>query len=292
MTWLAAIALFVVGAAGFGVLYGRRARRRKDRPPVVAEDLAARVEAAAKAFVDAEPWLPSADPDAPAGAVAIEAALIANDPKLALEAAETMLAADPTNAPARPWLAWALVANGQPGAALAAIATERGGRLAAYVHARALHLAFEHGAGAIGALPPLITTADLAVMTLARGRGSAAWLQGNESSELTATQVRGAVAEHREVTATALGLALDALATAPGFADGAYLVARLAVKAGALVPARDLFAAVAPRITGRPEAESFARDLRDLDEPDAAVAAAKLAPVPESAKRSRKLRVI
>jgi len=104
--------------------------------------------------------------------------------------------------------------------------------------------------------------------------------------------VRGAVAEHREVTARCLGLALDALAAAPGFAEAGYLVARLAIKAGALAPGRAMFAAVAPRMTGRPDAEGLARDVRDLDDPDAAVQAAKQAPVPESAKRSRRLRVL
>ena len=300
MTWLAAIAIAVVCLAGFGVIYARRARRRRDRPPVLAADLAARVTAAARAFAGAEPWHPSAD-NAPEGAVAVEAALIANDPKRALEAAETMVAAAPGHDLPRHWLAWALVANGQPAAAIGALddrvelaILHVGGpyRLGRYVRARAEHLAFEHGAGAIGALPPLVTTADLAVMTLARGRGSAAWLQGAQEVQLSAEQVRAAVAEHREVTARCLGDALAALADLPGFADAAYLVARLAIKAGALGPARAMFDAVAPRIAGRPDAESFARDLRDLDDPEAAVAAAKQAPVPESAKRSRSLRVL
>ena len=292
MTWLAAIAIFVVGAAAFGVTYGRRARRRRDRPPVLAVDLAERVQAAAAAVVRATPWHPSSDPDAPPGAVAVEAALIAGDPRQALDAAEAMIAADPASEAARAWLAWALVANGQPDAALATLDRAPGDRLAGYVRARATHLAFEHGAGAIGALPPLITTADLAIMTLARGRGSAAWLQGAQDVQLSAEQVRAAVAEHRELTARCLGLALDALAAAPGFAEAGYLVARLAIKAGALAAGRAMFDAVAPRMVGRPEAEGLDRDRRDLDDPDAAVAAAKQPPVPESAKRSRRLRVL
>jgi hypothetical protein len=282
---LVVLAVLVVGGAGFGLLYGRRARRRKHAPPAIAADLAERVRHATRAFVDAPPWQPSTA-SAPDGAVAVEAALIAGDPKRALDAAEAMLVA---GVDARSWLGWALVANGQ---AEAALASGSDSALGAYVAARAAHLAFEQQAGARGAIPPLVTTADLAVMTLARGRGSAAWLQGAEEVNLSADQVRGAVAEHRSVTARCLGEALVALSLAPGWADAAYLVARLAVKAGLLEAGRDLFAAIAPRIAGRPDAEAFARDQRDLADPEGAVAAAKRAPVAEAAVRSRSLRVL
>jgi hypothetical protein len=141
-------------------------------------------------------------------------------------------------------------------------------------------------------MPPLITTADLAVLTLASGRGAATWLRGTTEAELSATQARAAIAEHRVITARCLARALDALEAAPGFADAAYLVARLGVKAGLLAQARALFDAVASRMPGRPEAEAFARDRKDLADPQAAVAAAKLAPVPTTAKRSRSLKVI
>jgi hypothetical protein len=133
------------------------------------------------------------------------------------------------------------------------------------------------------------------VVTLASGRGAATWLTGATDVQLTADQVRAAIAEHREVTARCLALALDALDAAPGFADAAYLVARLAVKAGLVGAARDLFAALAHRIAGRPDADAFARDRRDLDDPASVVAAAKVPPPPPAsgkAKRSRSLRVL
>jgi hypothetical protein len=226
---------------------------------------------------------------------------------------------------ARVWLAWALCANGQATAALDQLGHCDAGRttgrtddadnvaidagrttgqsddarpgaavrvLSIYVRARAEHLMFEHAAGASEPVPPLVTTADLAVVTLASGRGAATWLKGTTDVELSATQARTAIAEHRELTARCLARALEALEAAPGFADAAYLVARLAVKAGLLAPARALFEAAALRMAGRPDADAFERDRKDLADPAGAVAAAKTPPLPGKAKRSRSLKVI
>ena len=295
MIWALLAAL--VGAASVGgMIYASRHARLRHPPALVAADLAERVVAAARAFTAAEPWLPSSVGDAPAAA-AIEAALIAGDAKRALEAAEAAVAAEPGVVAPRVWLAWALVANAQPRAALRVLDANGAsegpdGPLGAYVRARAEHQLFEHGSGAIGALPPLITTADLAIVTLARGKGSAAWLAGSTDVQLSSDQVRAAMREHRETTARCLTDALDALAAAPGFADAAYLVARLAVKAGAVEPARALFDALAPRISGRPDADAFARDRADLDDPSRAVTAAKQQPVVSTAKRSTRLKVL
>jgi len=337
---LAALLLVVASASTIAVIHRLRRRRRAEAAGVsvvVSEDLAARLAVATRAFAAAPPWQPSSAADAPAAAAAIEAALIAGEPRRALEAAESALAAAPEDRAARVWLAWALCANGQPTAALdqlvslaavpdlpgagavspsgagaagaagAGVADPSGASgadppnagtvspLAAYVAARARHLRFEHGAGATGAVPPLVTTGDLAVVTLAGGRGAAAWLTGATDVQLSAAQVRAAIAEHREITASCLAGALDALDAAPGFTDAAYLAARLAVKAGLLPAARALFDAIAPRIAGRPDADAFARDLRDLDDPSGAVAAARSAPPPpagDKAKRSRRLRVL
>jgi len=315
MIWLL-LALLLLAASAATIAFVHRARRRRRaagaRPVLVPEDLAARLAAAARAFAAAAPWQPSSASDAPAAAAAIEAALIAREPRRALEAAESALAAAPGDPAARIWLAWALCANGQPAGALdqlgqlqrggvtetAAVAPSASaaaaGPLAAYVAARAAHLRFEHGAGATGAVPPLVTTADLAIVTLASGRGSATWLTGATDVQLSADQVRAAIAEHRGITARCLAGALDALDAAPGFTDAAYLAARLAVKAGLLPAARALFDALAPRIAGRPDADAFERDRRDLEDPSGAVAAAKLPPPPTSdkAKRSRSLRVL
>ncbi|MCW5805044.1 MAG: hypothetical protein KIT31_21920 [Deltaproteobacteria bacterium] len=142
-------------------------------------------------------------------------------------------------------------------------------------------------------MPALVTTADLAVVTLATGRGSGAtWLSGSAEVELSAGQVRAAIAEHRDTTARCLVRALNALALAPGFADGAYLVARLAIKAGFVADGRMMFEALAPRMLGRPDAATFERDRRDLDDPTSAVAAARTTPVAAGAKRSRSLKVL
>jgi hypothetical protein len=321
MIWLlAALLLLAASAVTIAIVQRGRRRRRGTGAVIVAADLAVRVELATRAFAAAAPWQPSSAPDTPAAAAAIEAALIAGDPRRALEAAESALAAAPADRAARVWLAWALCANGQPTAALdqlrqlqpppsddrtgpdePAAAGSTGsssaavaGPLAAYVAARAAHLRFEHGAGATGAIPPLVTTADLAIVTLASGRGAATWLTGATDVQLSADQVRAAVAEHRELTARGLAGALDALEAAPGFTDAAYLVARLAVKAGLLPAARALFDAIAPRIAGRPDADAFVRDRRDLEDPAGAVAAARSPPAPtsETAKRSKRLRVL
>lgn len=297
MIWLAlAVGLAAVSAAGIAYV-GRRSKRQA---LLVAPDLAARLEVAIDAYARAEPWQAAAATDAPAGAAAIEAALIDREPRRALEIAEGALAAGADVPPAaRVWLAWALCANGQPRAALDQLAkagvsgTSRttAGPLASYALARAEHLHFEHNHGATGAVPPLVTTGDLAVVTLARGRGSAAWLAGSTDVQLSAKQVTDAIAEHREITARCLARALDALDAAPGFTDAAYLAARLAVKAGLLAAGRRLFDAIAPRIAGRPDADAFERDRKDLADPTGAVAAARQPP-PAQGKRSRSLRVL
>ncbi len=310
---LIGVALLVLAIGILGAMLAMRGRTRA-APPLVARDLASRIASARDAVGAAEPWRPSTGTDVPDGAATIEAALIAGDVRRALETAEAALTAAPDAGPPRVWLAWALCANGQPAAALEQLgqAKQRGGAsgigtdlgaapagssgsaepLAAYVRARAEHLAFEHGTGAIGALPPLVTTADLAIVTLARGRGGAAWLTGGKETQLSSDTVLAAVGEHREITARCLGLALDALALAPGFADAGYLVARLAIKAGALVEGSAMFETMAARMAGRPDPEAFARDRQDLADPSGAVAAAKRPAVRQVAKRSRSLRVL
>jgi hypothetical protein len=244
--------------------------------------------------VDAVPWQPATAPGAPVTAAAIEAALIAREPRRALEIAESALASTPApDRGSRIWLAWALCANAQPRAALDQLAKagEPEHALAIYLAARAAHLHFEHGHGAVGAVPPLITTGDLAVVTLGRGRGGATWLTGATDVQLSAVQVSAAIAEHRDVTARCLAGVLDALDRAPGFVDAGYLAARLAVKAGLVSQAGALFEAIAPRMIGRPEADAFERDRKDLVDPAAAVAAAKQKP-PDKGQRSRGLRVL
>ena len=262
--------------------------------PVVSTDLPGRVARAADALGSADVWRPSTEDGAPDGAAAIEAALIAGEAERALAVAEAAVAAAPDAAAPRRWLGWALVASGQPAAALAELAraVRDDHPLAHYVAARAEHLAFEHAAGAQGAIPPLVTTGDLAVVTLARGRGAAAWIAGGQDRQLSAADVRGAIAEHREVTARCLDRALAALAARPGFVEAGYLAARLAVKAGALAAAHRMFDALAPKLAGRPDAEAFARDRRDLDDPKGAVAIASQPPAPPTAKRARSLRVL
>lgn len=294
MIWLGA-AVLLIGVATIGIaVAGRRARRTAG--PIVPPELAARLAAATQAFADAAPWQPAAAADAPTAAAAIEAALIACEPRRALETAEAALASSSEpdrDTASRIWLAWALVASAQPRAALDQLtkAGDADHPLAAYLAARASYLQFEHGHGATGAVPPLVTTGDLAVVTLGRGRGGAAWLTGSAEIQLSAAQVQAAIAEHREVTARCLGAALDALNRAPGFADAAYLVARLAVKAGLIAQASALFDAIAPRMLGRPDADAVARDLADLADPSRAVAAAKQKPL-DKGQRSRKLRIL
>ncbi len=294
MIWLV-VALLIGAAATVGVVYARR-RRVRPGSVIVAEDLAPRVSAATRAFKKASSWQPASASDAPEAAAAIEAALIAREPLRALQLAETALAATPDSGAQHVWLGWALCASAQPTAALDQLAQARArgidNPLAAYVGARAEHLAFEHTVGAQGPIPPLVTTADLAVVTLGRGRGGAAWLTGTAEVQLSAEEVKAAMAEHREVTARCLERALAALDREPGFVDAAYLVARLAVKAGFLTEATALFDAIAPRISGRPEVEWFERDRADLADPAAAVKAAKAKPVSPTAKRSRSLKVL
>lgn len=291
------MALGLIALAIAGLVFAGR-RRRPGSTLVVPADLGARLAAATRAFIAAPPWQPAATPDAPAAAAAIEAALIAREPRQALAIAEAALAASAVPDPGcRIWLAWALCAAGQPAAALDQLAKAGGSdhALAIYLAARATHLAFEHGHGALGAVPPLVTTGDLAVVTLGRGRGAAAWLTGAAEVQLSAAEVTAAIAEHREVTARCLAGALDALDRAPGFADAAYLAARLAVKAGLVgsagALAEALFDALVPRMLGRPDADAFERDRRDLADPSRAVAAAKHKPL-DKGQRSRSLRVL
>jgi hypothetical protein len=295
--WLV-ISLLLIGTALVFVILRQRQLSDRQADVVVPADLGRRVDAAVRALREAEAWQPAKAHEAPEAAAAIEAALIAGQPKKALEAAEAALGATPEGASARVWLAWALCANGQPQAALDQLAQARvlgatDGPLAGYVAARAEHLRFEHAAGATGPVPSIVTTADLAVVTLATGRGSGAtWLSGSADVQLSAGEVRAAIAEHRETTARCLVRALNALELAPGFADAAYLVARLAIKAGFVPGGRTMFEALAPRMVGRPDVASFERDRKDLEDPQAAVSAARTKPVAPTAKRSRSLKVL
>jgi hypothetical protein len=293
MLWFV-VALLLGVAAAVGVLYVRK-RAKRPVTVVVSSDLAKRIEAATRAFVKSAPWQPASMAGAPESAAAIEAALIAREPRRALELAETALVATSSEATAeqRVWLAWVLCANSQPAAALDQLAIAKSeGALAMYLAARAEHLRFEHAAGAVGSMPPIVTTGDLAVVTLARGRGGAAWLTGSTETQLSSAEVKAAVAEHREITARCLERALDALAKQPGFADAAYLVARLAVKAGLVEVGGALFETIAPRMEGRPDAEAFERDRRDFADPTGAVANAKIKPASPTSKRSRSLKVL
>lgn len=301
MFWFVlALAIAVLTALVIGSL-----RRRQKRPVavIVAHDLSSRLRAAIAAFDRADPWQPASSRGAPEAAAAVETALIAREPRRALELAELALHSTEGRSPdpaARVWLAWALCASGQPIAALDQLAQvdlstldDDGARaLASYVGARAEHLKFEHGVGAVEAVPPLVTAADVAVVTLGRGRGGAAWLTGGGDAQLSAAEVKAAVGEHREITGRCLEGALDALSRQPGFVDAAYLVARLAVKAGFVDEASSLFEAIAPRMVGRPELEAFERDRRDLHDPSTAVANARSKPATPSAKRSRSLKVL
>lgn len=291
------LALAVFGMFAAAML----ARRSEPREVALLPDLAPRLAAATTAFGEAVPWIPATVAGAPEGAAAIEAALIAGDADKALAAAESAMAAAPDSASTRVWLAWALCASGEPQAAIEQIEAVRPGlgdgtkALALYVEARARHLAFEHTVGATGATPPLVTMGDVTIVTLAGTRGGSAWLAGAADVKIPKEDLAVVVAEHRTATARSLALALDALDAAPGFANAAYLAARLAVKSGAVGPGRAMFEAVAPRIAGRPDADALARDLADLEDPSAAVAAAMQPappPTPPTAKRSRSLKVL
>lgn len=293
MFWLVcALAIAVLTAVVIGYL-----RHKAKRPVtlVVATDLQERIATATQAFTKAAPWQPAASIGAPEAAAAIETALIAREPRRALELAElALVATDGKTSEPRVWLAWALCANSQPIGALDQLSqTDAKGALASYVAARAEHLKFEHAVGASGSVPPLVTAGDVTVVTLARGRGGAAWLTGGmEMGQLSSQDVKAAVAEHREITARCLEAGLAALAFQPGFVDAAYLVARLAVKAGFVAEATELFEALVPRMTGRPDAEAFERDRKDLGDPIAAVAAARVKPPSPTAKRARSLKVL
>ena len=299
MSWLFAI----LGAAVLIALIAAiAARRRTPRDLILLPEHGPRIVVATRALATAPPWIP-AQTNAPDGAAAIEAALIAGDPAKALAAAEAAVAATADAPGPRVWLAWALTASGEPTAALIQLDKARGlspgaaspGPLATYIEARALHLAFELDTGATGAVPPLVTSGDVAIVTLAGARGGSAWMTGAEDVQISKEQLTSAIEAHRTATSRSLALALDALDAAPGFADAAYLVARLAVKSGAVTTGRALFDVLATRMAGRPDAEAFARDLRDLADPSGAVSAAmQPAPpaTPPSAKRSRSLKVL
>ncbi|MGE0551206.1 MAG: tetratricopeptide repeat protein [Kofleriaceae bacterium] len=299
MIW-AAIAAGIVALTLAGIVYLRAKRRDHGLhgPAVVAGELGPRIDACVRAFESAGAWRPATAEGAAASAAAIEAALIANDPDRALELAEAAVSAQPTDAGSRVWLAWVLCVAGEPATARAqlevAIADLHGGfgPLGCYVAARAEHLAFEHRSGAVGSMPPLVTTADLAVVTIASGRGGSAWFPGATEIQLSSAEVRAAVAEHREVTGRCLNNALAALERAPGFSDALYLVARLAVKCGLVAEARRAFVAAEPRMIGRPDTRWFERDREDLADPARAVAAASKQPVAAAAKRSTRLRVL
>jgi hypothetical protein len=108
MFWFV-VALLLGVATAVGVLYVRK-RAKRPGVVVVSADLAKRIEAATRAFAKAAPWQPASVSDAPESAAAIEAALIAREPRRALELAERRWwrrAAKPAPSSAA-WLAWVL----------------------------------------------------------------------------------------------------------------------------------------------------------------------------------------
>ena len=226
------------------------------------------------------------------------------DPSKALVAAETAVAAAPDAAAPRVWLAWALCANSEPAAAMMQLETARGladaaaasGALGLYVDARAAHLAFERatGSAAMGAMPPLITAGDRAGHARRREGRRGVAVGRRRSAGLAGRGQRGDGRASRRDRACARARARCARARARVHRRR---LSRRAARGQGGCAARGTRAVRGGVVAdlGAPDADSFARDLADLDDPSGAVAAALAPPkppVPATAKRSRGLKVL
>jgi hypothetical protein len=312
MIVIVALAVIILIASVVAMMCLRQEQRvspsglRAAMPATVYDDVTRVVARVESQNSDAVIWSPSAQADAHVATVSVETALLLQQPDAALTAAESAVAATPSDPRALLLLAWAAIVGGHASAAGAAMYKLRQSSepycvaLADYVEARARHLIFEYRAGASGALPPLITAGDLAVVALARSRGGPLWVVGEVDMSLDSADGRAAVDEHRTETLACLTMALRACLGAPHFVDAGYLAARLMIKSGLVSEGKRMMVALAPHMEGRPDAVAFARDRAALSDPSLAYAAATTPPPPAPAEppplsrgqRSKSLRVL
>jgi hypothetical protein len=315
---LSALAIAIVVASALAIWWlrirARTSRVSQSLRTIVGDDLVGELRSAVRAIESDRNnvWTPADAADNHPALAEVESALVQRNWSQALNVAEHALASTPSDPRAGLLLAWAAVSAGHANAAgaqmyklmqLAPARWQALGPLAPYVAARAQHLVFEQRAGATELLPPLITTGDLAVISLASASGASTWLVGTSELQLDASESRAAIDEHRRETAQCLHRvlqALDADTGQPAFVDAAFIAGRLAMKLGLVADGKRMLKALSDRMQKRPDAEHFARDLLVMEDPSAAFSAALTPPAPPPpaepdigrGKRSKSLRVL
>lgn len=315
-------------ALGFAILGGtvalvaarawRAWRAQRDAARVPPELVARRAALRARLVALAErmPERPALVPgDLPAlpGAAAVEAHLLAGEPKLALAAAEQIVAGAPSDPGAHALLARALLYGDAlaPAAGEIARARELGGAdpVLDYVEGLVEHLLWlrKVNPGVMevqtALVPPLVTPFDRVVLGLARqrqgtSREATVWMAtGGREAEAAVDPEAAArlLAQHVAVGERSLGLLLNAAEAAPGSAERLYHTARRALQLGFVAEGRRLMERLEPLVAASGDARELAayqRDRADLDgrvdlPPDPPVP-----PTPPGAKRSSKLVIL
>jgi hypothetical protein len=222
-------------------------------------------------------------PSLPATAT-VEAALLSNDTRTALAAAEAAVAQTPEDARAYVLLARALFATDALTPAHQVIERARAlgadlplldhleGRVDQLLWLRRVNPGRPEVQRAL--IPPLSTPFDRFLVDLARrqreGGGGPLWLHGGETSQkeaapLSPEALGELIREHGARNVRSLELLLTAAERAPGAAEFTYHVARRALQCGFVAEGKALMDRLVPLADGLPDRDAFARDRAELD---------------------------
>lgn len=300
----AAVLVIAVAIAAYTTWYMRS--ERGDLPPELAERRAALVERirAVLAALPEKPALLSPQlPDHPKAA-AVEAKLLAQNPRGALAEAELILAESPGDPRAHLLLARALIYTDELDAAEQQLrrATELGddSPMGWFLAARTEHLRQLRAVHTENAeinespLPSMVSPLELLILSLERQRklvdsGSGVWIPGH--GELDDEQITAMVSEHFDRYYATTEKLLDAVEAIPGFAGALYHLARMTLKIGFVELGRELFDAIEPLMSSSPDRPFFERDIGQLREEKSSL----VSPLPKltgTAKRADKLKVL
>jgi hypothetical protein len=212
-------------------------------------------------------------------ATAVEARLLAKNPRSALAEAERAIADDPQNANATILLARALVHCDELEAAASQVVRARDlggdGPMLDYLEGRVEHLLVLRKTNASARevqdspIPSLVTPFELLVLQLEKQRrvsdkAAAVWLASLGNTSLDHDQIVELVVAHFDSYFSSLEKLCDAVEAAPGFAEALYHLARLTIKVGFIELGRKLFDAIEPLMDENPERFYYDRDISQL----------------------------
>jgi len=220
-------------------------------------------------------------------AAAVEAKLLAKNPRSALAEAERAITDDPQNAFAHLLLARALVHCDELEAAAGEVVRSRelgaDGAMLDYLEGRVEHLLVLRKTNATAPevqqspIPSLVTPFELLVLQLEKQRrvsdkAAAVWLASLGDQSLDHDEIVELVVAHFSSYFGSLEKLCAAVEAEPGFAEALYHLARLTIKVGFVELGHKLFDAIEPLMDQNPERFYFDRDLAQLRDEDEDVA--------------------